>query len=631
MTLGNDPMQETPLRLKRLRPLALLLTCEKSDGSRLDLTGASLRLTLSEQRRKGGALLHTAAGVFESAADGTVRFDVQGADLDMAVGVYDLVITLTTAELFEVSIVEGEVELIHNPDTTAPVVAGEVVPPLSLTARFRNQNKVTVRTNHVPDSVLLDYTGQAATSASVAGAAADAAEVSAAAAWNSAAAAHASIEAAGAEGERRAGIEADRAAMEADAAAASAEQAAAPTAEQLAVVDANPASTFRQQQDSRLSATIAAAADPISGNRFICAGDSISSFDFSNNISPWAKVAEGYVNGRLNVVRSAGVSGDTSALLLARLQADVIDHSPAIVSVLIGTNDSPAVPDATYKANVTAIHDTLRDAGIRSIVCTIPPRNDSAPANATIGRWNAWLKNYALTTDRPLFDFHAAVVDRATGGLRADCSLDGVHLTSVGHAALAEVVADAVAALLPPFSPLVPETNVDTGCLVSNPLLLTGSPWPTGFTPAGSATGTTEAIITDDPDFKGNAWEWVMDGADVGFRQLQTQLTWGSGLVGHRLLFMARVKVLSQTGLDQGEGVGLPVIFDGATSGAVQYMTQGFAAPGRAALFRQETVVPAGTTAVYFQPSIQNDATGEPITARVGEIAVYDLTALGLA
>ncbi|GAB2762193.1 SGNH/GDSL hydrolase family protein [Nocardioides pakistanensis] len=48
---------------------------------------------------------------------------------------------------------------------------------------------------------------------------------------------------------------------EADRATAAADQAAAPTAEQMTVVDADPNSTFRQQQDARLSATFARLAD----------------------------------------------------------------------------------------------------------------------------------------------------------------------------------------------------------------------------------------------------------------------------------------------------------------------------------------------------------------------------------
>ena len=42
--ISNAPRQQVPFRLKRLRPLSLLVTFKKKDGSALDLTGSTAKL-----------------------------------------------------------------------------------------------------------------------------------------------------------------------------------------------------------------------------------------------------------------------------------------------------------------------------------------------------------------------------------------------------------------------------------------------------------------------------------------------------------------------------------------------------------------------------------------------------------
>ncbi len=197
MTLGTDPQTGTALTLKERRPFSLTLTCEKQDKSRLDLAGASLSLVIAAPQYKGGAVQLVKAGTIVSAEDGTARFDVQASELDFGVGTYDVAITLTSAEGYASTIFESEAELTHNPDPTAPGDFSVVVPPLSLTARFRDSNKVTVKVNHHPDTVLLDAARRAETADSRAQLAASDADASAEAAFASAAAAHGKAQLAG--------------------------------------------------------------------------------------------------------------------------------------------------------------------------------------------------------------------------------------------------------------------------------------------------------------------------------------------------------------------------------------------------------------------------------------------------
>lgn len=150
MTLTTDPFRETPLFLKQHRPLALQLEIRHADGSLFDLTGCLLRLVISKTRRNGGTVMVTSVATIPDPLLGLSRFDIQGDELTFAPGVYDLAITLVSAEGFETSIIEGAVEVTWNPDPVVPLDYTAVSPPLGLTAKLLKQNRVVVKISHVP-------------------------------------------------------------------------------------------------------------------------------------------------------------------------------------------------------------------------------------------------------------------------------------------------------------------------------------------------------------------------------------------------------------------------------------------------------------------------------------------------
>lgn len=167
--LSTSPRQQVPFKLKRLRPFSLLVDFKKADKSPVDLTGAEVRLVIAQQVRQGGAILVTSEATLTNAVAGLVQFDIQGDDLDMVAGQYVLSATLVSAEGFESTIFEGDLEIEHNADTTIPPDYSGVIPPLGLTVTMRSANKVTIRLNHIPDSVLLAFVLEAQAAASQAG------------------------------------------------------------------------------------------------------------------------------------------------------------------------------------------------------------------------------------------------------------------------------------------------------------------------------------------------------------------------------------------------------------------------------------------------------------------------------
>ena len=86
------------------------------------------------------------------------------------------------------------------------------------------------------------------------------------------------------------------------------------------------------------------------GGAVVFFGDSIT--------QGWNSLAQDFPNLK---VANRGISGDTTRGLLARIQGDVLDLHPTLVSILIGTNDldqgaEPQVVAGNLKAIVTALH-----------------------------------------------------------------------------------------------------------------------------------------------------------------------------------------------------------------------------------------------------------------------------------
>lgn len=108
-------------------------------------------------------------------------------------------------------------------------------------------------------------------------------------------------------------------------------------------------------------------------------------------------------------VVNAGVNGDTSAGLRARLD-EIIACAPNAVTVLIGTNDiRGGTSTAEYRANLTAVVDRLTAAGTRVAVLSLPPLGEDlgSPANRRVGEFNAVLRDLDGVTYVPL---HEALV-----------------------------------------------------------------------------------------------------------------------------------------------------------------------------------------------------------------------------
>jgi lysophospholipase L1-like esterase len=148
-----------------------------------------------------------------------------------------------------------------------------------------------------------------------------------------------------------------------------------------------------------------------------------------------------------------GISGQTTAQMLLRFRADVVDLHPAAVLILAGTND---IAGNTGLSTLKMIEDNLASMAeiasanhIRLIFASVLPVSDYPwrpglhPAE-TVRTLNAWLKAYALAHRATYLDYYSSMTT-PQGGLDRVLSKDGVHPTNAGYAIMAPLAEKAIA------------------------------------------------------------------------------------------------------------------------------------------------------------------------------------------
>jgi lysophospholipase L1-like esterase len=211
----------------------------------------------------------------------------------------------------------------------------------------------------------------------------------------------------------------------------------------------------------RYAAANAALAAPKPGeDRVVFYGDSIT--------DNWSKPEYGgffavrpYVN--------RGIGGQTTAQMLLRFRADVLELSPRVVVILAGTNDvagnaGPVTPDQ-IQDNLASMAELARLHGVRVVLASLlPVSDDKLDANgqplartrqrptATLRELNAWLSGYAAQNGHVYLDYFSATAD-ASGLLRPELNDDGLHPNARGYAVMAPLAEKAIAEALRKAAP----------------------------------------------------------------------------------------------------------------------------------------------------------------------------------
>ena len=105
----------------------------------------------------------------------------------------------------------------------------------------------------------------------------------------------------------------------------------------------------------------------------VCLGDSITANEYDADGIP--KLTPRLRTGLTNwTVINSGLGGENTRDALARLQTDVLDHEPDLVTVLLGTADASknkGVPIQEYESNLTSIVEKITPN--KTLIISSPP------------------------------------------------------------------------------------------------------------------------------------------------------------------------------------------------------------------------------------------------------------------
>lgn len=365
------------------------------------------------------------------------------------------------------------------------------------------------------------------------------------------------------------------------------------------------------------------------GNRWVFLGDSITagSNDHANLVYGdsyplWVQL---HSKGRIHMARNAGLSGDTTAGMVARFDTEVAPHAPTVVFFMGGTNDiGTNLSFAEFQSNVDTIRRKCSTIGASLVLSTITPRNGTADVRSKVTLWNAWIRRYASLHGLHLFDAYAAMVDPLTGDLRAGEHSDGLHPNSVGRRVLGMAVADALMPYVRQWSPTLLRDEADStaSAFTSNRLLATDSNTdgiPDGWAGAGGNAGTFSHSLTTDPNVPGKMMTITMTGGSSG-RSLLRSLPAGSWAVGDRIYYAGVVTS------DGGVQVNCRVQVTLAGGTFYRPTAAQFTGAVERGVFAQEFTIPPNATDVQLTlyTYIGNG------TASMGQPTIMNLTKLGL-
>lgn len=206
----------------------------------------------------------------------------------------------------------------------------------------------------------------------------------------------------------------------------------------------------------RYAAANALLAAPVPGeHRVVFFGDSIT--------DNWSKPEYGgFFPGKPYVNR--GIGGQTTAQMLLRFRADVLELGPSVVVILAGTNDlagnaGPATLDQ-IQDNLAGMAELARAHGVRVVLASLlPVSDDKQDANgqlltrtrqrptASIRELNRWLQGYAAKNGHGYLDYFAATAN-GEGLFLPALNDDGLHPNARGYAVMAPLAEQAIAEAL---------------------------------------------------------------------------------------------------------------------------------------------------------------------------------------
>ncbi len=179
------------------------------------------------------------------------------------------------------------------------------------------------------------------------------------------------------------------------------------------------------------------------------------------------------LGGPVEVI-NAGVNGDIVTLALKRLQADVLDRRPDLVTVMFGGNeagfyrpetngfaDTPRVEREQFQAALNTLVDRLRAARITVVLMTCPPMTERYGGmhlepyrkhgiNFLVRDYAQTMRDVAAEKQVELIEVYRAFDGDRT---RLDYFPDGLHPDARGHRVIADLLVERLACIIGELSP----------------------------------------------------------------------------------------------------------------------------------------------------------------------------------
>ncbi len=194
--------------------------------------------------------------------------------------------------------------------------------------------------------------------------------------------------------------------------------------------------------------------------KLICMGDSITyGYGLSDLSQRWSDVTASRTGHTLT---NCGVSGDTTAGMLARCQTQVFSQQADAFVFLGGINDISILgDDKIARANVISVYRQALALGLPMILgipLPVEPEDLGAPLwepdrdNARIAKlceqYAHWICQFAEANQIPVVDFRSPFLG-PDGTVKNGLFQDGLHPTAEGHRLMADVLCRTLTTLYP--------------------------------------------------------------------------------------------------------------------------------------------------------------------------------------
>ncbi len=184
--------------------------------------------------------------------------------------------------------------------------------------------------------------------------------------------------------------------------------------------------------------------------KIVCIGDSITGWADLSKYMKFSNVLELMIGTRIGFdavsVLNKGIGGDTTQGVKERFDADVLQHKPDVVIILIGGNDvARSFPPEQTRDNLNVIFSALKNAKIRTLAMlyhVLPNPNNPATAWDTLDDNNQLITDVANQYNVEVLDMSVKMNEALNNYSNAELvnSNDGVHLNPGGELVFAKSI-----------------------------------------------------------------------------------------------------------------------------------------------------------------------------------------------